>query len=169
MKVEKNMKVKIHYTGSFEDGTVFDSSEGKAPLEFVTGHHMVVPGFEEAIMGMEKGEEKTFTLPPEKAYGQHNPQLVQKIPREHLPPQIEPKVGIQLALKAPNGQVIPATITGMDDATITLDLNPPLAGKTLTFKVKVESFEPLSEEEMKKEGGCCGGVCKEESDSCCHK
>ena len=71
---------------------------------------MVVPGFEEAIIGMEKGEEKTFTIAPEKAYGQHNPQLIQKVPKEHLPPQIEPKVGIQLALKAPTGQVVPATI-----------------------------------------------------------
>jgi peptidylprolyl isomerase len=130
--------VKLEYEGKLEDGTVFDSSErhGK-PLEFVIGTDQIIPGFEKAVMRMQKGEEKTFKLKPPEAYGEHNPQLVQKFPRDRLPKGDEPKPGMLLVLTLPDGNQLPAKITGVEKDWITIDLNHPLAGKTLTFKIKL--------------------------------
>lgn len=140
MPIEKGNKVKVHYTGKLEDGTVFDSSEGKEPLEFEVGSGKVIKGFEEALVGMEKGEEKEITLPPEQAYGDVNPQLVQKIPRDKIPEGNDPQPGMFLALKTPDGKQIPAKITEVTDQEVTIDINPPLAGKTLNFKLKIEDY-----------------------------
>ena len=138
MPVKEGDKIKVEYTGTFEDGTVFDSSEnyGK-PLEFEIGKGMVVPGFEKAVIGMEKDEEKEITITPEDGYGQPNPQLVQKVPKEKLPKEQEPKEGMFLAINTPDGQKIPAQIKAVDDKEVTIDLNHPLAGKTLNFKIKI--------------------------------
>ena len=141
MPIEKGNKVKIHYTGTLEDGTVFDSSEGRDPLEFEVGSKQVIPGFDEALVGMEKDEEKEITLPPERAYGQPKDALVREVPRSKLPKEPEPKVGMQLLMTAPTGQQIPVTIKKVTDKDVTIDLNPPLAGKTLKFKIKVVSYE----------------------------
>lgn len=138
MAVKKGDKVKVEYTGTLEDGTVFDASEKHgAPLEFEVGSGMVIKGFDEALVGMEKGEEKEVTIKPEQAYGDPNPEMVKKIPREQLPKDQEPKAGMMLIMSLPNGQQLPAKITEVSDKEVTLDLNHPLAGKTLKFKLKV--------------------------------
>ena len=136
MTVKKGDKVKVHYTGTLDDGTEFDSSEkhGK-PLEFEVGSGQVIKGFDDALMGMEKGEEKKVKLPPEQAYGDHNPDLVKKIPRDQIPK--EAKEGMMLGVTLPNSMQIPAKIVKMDDKEVTLDMNHPLAGKTLNFKLKL--------------------------------
>ena len=138
MPVKEGDTVKIEYTGTFEDGTVFDSSEqhGK-PLEFEVGKGMVIPGFENAVIGMEKDQEKEVKVTPENAYGQPNPKLVQKVPRDKLPKEQEPKAGMFLAIGTPDGQKVPAQIKEVDEKEVTIDLNHPLAGKTLNFKIKV--------------------------------
>jgi FKBP-type peptidyl-prolyl cis-trans isomerase 2 len=138
MAIKEGDKVKIEYTGTLEDGTVFDSSEkhGK-PLEFEVGAKQIIKGFENAVVGMEKGEEKEFKLQPEEGYGPHNPQLIKKVPRDKLPPEPEPKAGMMIALGTPDGKQFPARITEVTDAEITIDLNHPLAGKVLNFKIKV--------------------------------
>jgi len=137
MPVKKGDKVKIDYTGTLEDGTVFDTSEGKQPLEFEVGAGMVIKGFDAAIEGMEKGEEKEITLQPADAYGDHNPGLLKKIPRDKLPEGQDPKPGMMLALNTPDGKQFPAKITEVDEKEVTIDLNHPLAGKVLNFKVKL--------------------------------
>lgn len=137
MPVKKGDKIKVHYTGTLEDGTVFDSSEGKDPLEFEAGAAKVIKGFDNAVIGMEKDEEKEVTIPPEEAYGDVNPKLVQKIPRDKIPPGKEPQAGMFLALNTPDGKQIPAKITEVTDKEVTIDINPPLAGKTLKFKIKI--------------------------------
>ena len=94
MPVKSGDKVKVDYTGSFEDGTVFDTSEGKQPLEFTAGEGKVIKGFDNAVIGMEKGEEKEIKIEPKDAYGDHNPKMLKKIPRENIPKEPEPKKGM---------------------------------------------------------------------------
>ncbi len=137
MVVKKGDKVKVEYTGTLDDGTVFDTSEGKQPLEFEAGSGQLIKGFDNAIIGMEKGQEKEIKLKPEEAYGQPDPRLTQKIPRDKLPPGQEPKVGMVLGLQAPDGKQVPARITEVNDKEVIIDLNHPLAGKNLNFKIKV--------------------------------
>lgn len=128
-------KVKVHYTGTLNDGKVFDSSEGKEPLEFTIGENQVIPGFENGVKEMKLNEEKTIKINPKDAYGEKNEQLIVAVPRDRFPPEIE--VGGRLILKGPQGQQIPAQITEVKDNRVTIDLNHPLAGKELNFKVKV--------------------------------
>jgi FKBP-type peptidyl-prolyl cis-trans isomerase 2 len=143
MKVEKGNKVKVDYTGSFEDGQVFDSSaKHGAPLEFVVGGKQVVPGFDAAIEGMAPGEEKEILLKPEDAYGLHRPDLIKKVPRDQLPQDQQPEVGMMLAVKTPEGGQFPAKITGVTEGEVTIDLNHPLSGKTLKFKIKLVEILP---------------------------
>lgn len=138
MPVQKGDKVKIEYTGTFDDGTVFDSSEKHGqPLEFEAGSGKVIKGFDHAVMGMEKGEEKEIKIQPEDGYGPVNPQLIQKVPREQLPKEQEPQVGMMLMVGLPSGDQIPATIIELSDADVTLDLNHPMAGKVLNFNLKL--------------------------------
>lgn len=138
MAIKKGDKVKIEYTGTLEDGTVFDSSEKHGqPLEFEVGSGKIIPGFENAVEGMEKDEEKEITLKPEEAYGEPNEQLIREIPRDQLPPDQEPKEGMVLAVGLPTGQQIPARIIEVSEDKVKLDMNHPLAGKTLKFKIKV--------------------------------
>jgi len=139
MAVETGNKIKVDYTGTFENGEVFDASEkhGK-PLEFEAGKGMVVPGFDSAVIGMAEGEEKEVTLQPLDAYGEINPQAIQKVPAEKFPK--DAKVGLQVGIPLPNGQQYPATITAMDEKEVTLDMNHPMAGKILIFKIKVVSI-----------------------------
>lgn len=137
MPVKIGDKVKVEYTGTLEDGTVFDTSEGKQPLEFEAGSGQIVKGFDNAVIGMEKGEEKEIRLEPAEAYGDVNPELVKKVPRENLPPGQEPKQGMMLLIKTPEGRQFPAKIAEVTDKDVSIDLNHPLAGKTLNFKFKV--------------------------------
>ena len=137
MPIKKGNKIKVEYTGTFEDGTVFDSSEGRQPLEFEVGAGKIIKGFDNAVIGMKKDQKKEIKISPKDAYGDHNPQLVKKVPRDKLPQEQEPKPGMMLALGLPDGRKLPAMITNVDEKEITIDLNHPLAGKTLIFKIKV--------------------------------
>jgi FKBP-type peptidyl-prolyl cis-trans isomerase 2 len=136
-------KVKIDYTGRFDDGTVFDASEKHGQcLEFEIGAKQIIPGFENAIIGMKKGEEKDIKLQPSEAYGDVNPQLFKKIEREHLPKDQEPQVDMILVINLPNGMQVPAIITEITLEDVTINLNHPLAGKVLNFKIKVVEINP---------------------------
>jgi len=130
-------KVKVHYTGKLEDGTVFDSSKDREPLEFALGSGNVIPGFESGLLGMEPGESKTLTIAPDEAYGQINPDLVATVERKQFPENISPEVGLQLQMTQPNGQPLNVTIINIVGDSITLDANHPLAGKTLVFEVEL--------------------------------
>lgn len=131
-------KVTLEYTGTLSDGTVFDSSsKHDAPMEFEMGAGRVIPGFEKAVKGMLVGEEKKFTIPIAEAYGESNPKLIQKVPREKIPQDQEPQVGMGLIVGAPGEQPMRAFITEVTPEHVTLDMNHPLAGQALTFQIKV--------------------------------
>ncbi len=155
--VKKGDKVKVEYTGKLKDGTVFDTSKGKTPLCFEVGARQVIPGFDKAVEGMNKDEEKTFTLSVEESYGPAKAELVQEIPRDKLPETPEPQEGMMLMMNAPTGQQIPARITQVVDGKVTIDINHPLAGKELTFEIKVVGVNEPEEKEEKEEN-------REESD-----
>ncbi|MDJ0794043.1 MAG: peptidylprolyl isomerase [Woeseiaceae bacterium] len=129
--------VRIHYTGTLDDGTQFDSSAGRDPLEFALGGGQVIPGFDNAVDGMAVGDSKTVTIPPEEAYGQRHEQLVQQVSRGALPEEIEPAVGMQLQSQSPEGQVMMLVVTEVEDESITVDANHPLAGQALTFDIEL--------------------------------
>jgi FKBP-type peptidyl-prolyl cis-trans isomerase 2 len=154
MAIKEGDKVKIHYTGKFDDGTVFDSSEGKGALEVNVGHKQVIPGFEKALIGMEKGESKDIKLEPKDAYGDHNPAMVQKVPKDQLPAEI--KEGSMLVMKAPTGQQFPVLVKEIGEKEVTLDLNHPLAGKTLNFNLKVEDIQEGAAGPAPSGCSCCG-------------
>ncbi len=144
MKVEKGDKIKIEYEGKLEDGTVFDTSnrEGKQNLlEFTAGVGQVIPGFDNAIVGMEKDEKKEITLEPEQAYGKYQEGLKKQIPKDMLPKEQTPEKGMALMLSTPDGKQFPAKIVEVGDKEITVDLNHPLAGKKLVFNFKVIEIE----------------------------
>jgi FKBP-type peptidyl-prolyl cis-trans isomerase 2 len=128
--------VKVNYTLTVE-GAVVDSSEGKGPLEFLVGSSQVIPGFEKSVIGMKKGDKKSFQISPEDGYGSVDPNGIKEIPRENLPPDINPQVGMTLYGTSPNGQAIPLKITDVKENAIVIDMNHPLAGKTLDFDVEV--------------------------------
>lgn len=138
MTVKTGDKVKIEYTGTLEDGTIFDSSADHGnPLEFEVGSGQVIKGFDDAILGMNEGEEKQFSIEPAEAYGEHDPTLVQKVPREIFPQDAELVPGLLFEAGLPTGEKVPATITDVQGGIVSVDLNHPLAGKKLNFKIKV--------------------------------
>ena len=137
--------VRIHYTGTLDGGEVFDSSDGREPLTFTVGAGQVIPGFDDAVVGMAVGEKKTVTIPAERAYGEHQDSLLMEVPRTDLPADVEPQVGDQLMIGTPEGQPFPVTIYALGDETVVLDSNHPLAGEDLTFDV--ELVEVLSDED----------------------
>ena len=137
MPVQEGNTVKVEYTGTLEDGTVFDSSDKHGqPLEFQVGVGQVIKGFDDAVMGMEVGDEKDIKLQPSEAYGETNPDMVQMIPREQLPEGQEVSVGMMLMVTMPNGMEIPAEITEVTDESIVIDMNHPLVGKVLNLSLK---------------------------------
>ena len=129
--------VRIHYTGRLQDGTVFDSSSDREPLQFSIGSGQVIPGFEEAVTGMTIGEKKKAQIPCNKAYGERNPSMVMVVDKKHVPPEIDPEVGQRLQVGSPDGQLLAVTIVEVGDENITLDANPPLAGEDLTFDIEL--------------------------------
>jgi len=136
--VEKGNKIKVEYVGKLEDGTVFDSSEKHdQPLEFVVGEEQLIRGFDNAVIGMKIGEEKEIKIPPEEAYGPHNPDFVREMPKDMFPKDQEIKPGMIFMVDIKDGRQIPVKVTKVSDEDVTIDLNPPLAGKTLVFKIKV--------------------------------
>jgi peptidylprolyl isomerase len=129
--------VKVHYTGKLADDTVFDSSLNSQPIEFTIGAGRVIPGFEQAVVGMGVGEMKTTVIPVEQAYGPHNPDMVMEVDRDEFPPDLQLNVGQRLRVGQTDGQDIIVTVTGISGSQITLDANHPLAGQDLTFEVQV--------------------------------
>jgi len=127
--------VQIHYTGKLDDGTVFDSSEGREPLAFTLGEGQVISGFEEAAIGMEVGESKETRLDVDEAYGERREDLLLEVPREQLPDELEVDVGTPLQLQQPDGRAVPVTVAKLDEEQVTLDANHPLAGQPLTFQI----------------------------------
>ena len=129
--------VKVHYTGKLDDGTVFDSSKNRSPLEFKIGEKKVIPGFEEAVINLNPGETKTIKIKADDAYGQYRNDLVITVDKKNLPQNLEPKIGQNLQIKQENDQIIIVTVTGITDSNVTLDANHPLAGKDLTFEIEL--------------------------------
>ena len=129
--------VRIHYTGTLDDGTEFDSSRGREPLEFALGSGMVIPGFDSAVEGMSVGDAKSVKIEPDQAYGARHDQLVQEVPKSALPDDLEPTVGMQLQSQSPDGQVMVFVIAAIGDDTITVDGNHPLAGQALNFDIEL--------------------------------
>lgn len=129
--------VQIHYTGRLDDGTVFDSSEGRDPLRFTVGSGQVIPGFDKAVQGLAVGEKSQTRIPPEEAYGERQDHLVLRVGRDQLPPGLEAAVGQQLEMSTPDGQRIAVVVTELTEESIELDANHPLAGKALTFDVEL--------------------------------
>jgi FKBP-type peptidyl-prolyl cis-trans isomerase SlpA len=136
-KVKEKDTVSVHYTGTLADGEVFDSSVNREPLSFTVGAGQMIPGFDNAVKGMEVKEKKSVTIPAEEAYGEVRPDMVQKISKDQLPPDLKPQVGQQLASQLPSGEQIIVTVKDISDEEITIDANHPLAGKDLTFEIEV--------------------------------
>jgi len=132
---KKGDTVKVHYSGSFADGTVFDTSEGKEPLEFTIGAGDVIPGFDNAVVGMATGDNKEIQVPMTDAYGPRHDDLVLTIEREHLPMESDPVEGMMLQAHLKDGQTVMVQVTDVTDDSITLDANHPLAGRDLTFQI----------------------------------
>ena len=139
--IKEGSKVKVAYEGSLADGSVFDKSEEGQPLEFTVGKGELIPGFDKAVLGMKLNEKKDFTVPPEDAYGQRNEELFRKVPPTFFPDDMTPQVDMMLSLQDEMGRPFPGTITEITQDSITIDLNHPLAGKELTFKVEIIGIE----------------------------
>ena len=129
--------VSIHYTGTLEDGSTFDSSAGRDPLSFQMGAGQIIAGLEAALEGMAVGETKTVTIPADQAYGPRHAEAVQDVPRDMIPDHIPLDLGTALQMQTPNGAMVGVTVTAVTDDTVTLDANHALAGKDLTFAVEV--------------------------------
>jgi len=129
--------VHIHYTGTLDDGQVFDTSVNRDPLSFTLGAGQVIAGFEEAVRGMAAGERKTTTIPPEQAYGDRQEALTMAFPRTQLPDGLDPQVGQTLNMQTAEGQTFQVRVTGSTDDTVQLDANHPLAGEALTFEIEL--------------------------------
>lgn len=129
--------VHVHYKGSLENGEVFDTSEGRDPLSFTVGTGQVIPGFEEAVVGMALNEKKNVTIPVDKAYGQRNEEMVLTIPRDQVPTDINPEVGLRLQMQGPGNTPVMVEVTEVEEEHVKLDANPPLAGKDLIFDIEL--------------------------------
>ncbi|WP_158837767.1 FKBP-type peptidyl-prolyl cis-trans isomerase [Polaribacter sp. L3A8] len=136
-QVKENNTVKVHYTGKLADGQIFDTSEGKEPIEFVLGQGQLISGFEQGLIDMKVNEKKTITIAKEEAYGEVNDQLIQEVNKSDLPQDMEPKVGIGLVSKSPEGQEMNLMIVEVKDKSVVIDGNHPLAGKELVFDLEV--------------------------------
>ncbi len=136
-EVKSGDTVHIHYKGTLDDGTVFDSSEGRDPLKFEVGSGQIIPGLDNAMPGMEVGEKKTVEVPADDAYGQVDPNARQQVPREGIPDDIPLDPGTQLQVQTEGGQVLPVTVLEVTEEVVTLDANHALAGKDLTFDIEL--------------------------------
>lgn len=152
-KVSKGMFVSVDYKGTLQNGEVFDTSSGRQPLEVQIGAGQLIEGFENALMGMALNEKKTFTLAPEEAYGQVEEERKHTFSAADIPADMNPQVGQTVGLTTQDGQQIPAQIVDVNDAGVTVDLNHPLAGESLTFEIEVVGISATPTQT----GGCgCG-------------
>lgn len=129
--------VKVHYTGTLKNGEVFDSSKEKEPLEFTLGEGQLIPGFEKAVIGMNVGDSTTINIPSAEAYGDAREDLIIAVPKDQLPEEIEPQIGMQLQVNQENGQPVPVRIADITETELKLDANHPLAGEDLTFDIEL--------------------------------
>jgi peptidylprolyl isomerase len=134
--------VRVHYTGTLEDGTTFDSSAGRDPLQFTLGRGQLIPGFEKAVIGMKVDDSIRIDIPAAEAYGPYRKELIQTVDRDKLPPNQKLELGQILTAQQPNGQNVRAKITELNESTVTLDANHPLAGKNLTFEIQLQEILP---------------------------
>lgn len=137
VQAESGDTVRVHYNGRLEDGTEFDSSVGREPLQFTLGEGSMIPGFEKAVIGMSLGQWKTVEIPADEAYGPYREELVLVVDRGELPPDLEPEVGQQLQMRQTDGPVIPVTVIEVSESSVTLDANHRLAGKDLIFEIQL--------------------------------
>ncbi|MEX2681061.1 MAG: peptidylprolyl isomerase [Candidatus Sigynarchaeota archaeon] len=167
MPVEKGNQCEVEYTGTFEDGTVFDSTaeHGGKPLVFLVGVGMMIPGFDAAVIGMEKGQEKEITLQPKDAYGEYDPEAVQTIPLDKFPKDFKPEKGMMLHLGTPDRHHFEAKVVEVGKDSVKLDMNHELAGKVLKFKLKVVDYGEPDDRWNHSCGPGCGDSC---GDGCCH-
>ena len=142
--VKSGDTVKVHYHGRLSDGTTFDTSAGRDPLEFQVGGGMVIAGFDSGGMGMQTGEKKTIHIAVDDAYGPSDPQRIVEFPISEFPEDLKPEVGMQLNMTSSDGDVIPVIITEVGTDTVTLDANHPLAGKDLVFEIELVEIKPIS-------------------------
>jgi peptidylprolyl isomerase len=136
-KAKDGDTVKVHYTGTLENGEVFDTSAEKEPLEFTLGQGQLIPGFEKAVVGMNVGDSTKVDIPSDEAYGEEREDLIINVPKDQLPEGVSPEVGMQLQVNQPNGQPVPVRVTKVGETDLTLDANHPLAGKDLTFDIEL--------------------------------
>lgn len=136
-QVKKGDTVKVHYHGKLTDGTTFDSSEGREPLEFEVGSGQVIPGFDDGVTGMAIGEKKTILIPADEAYGQKQEDMIMEFPKERFPEDMVPEAGMQLNMSNGQGQNFPVVIVEVKEAVVILDANHPLAGEDLTFDLEL--------------------------------
>ncbi|NPV09352.1 MAG: peptidylprolyl isomerase [Anaerolineae bacterium] len=129
--------VRVHYTGKDETGQVFDSSQGREPLQFTVGQRAVIPGFEDAVVGMSPGDRKTVEITAQQAYGERRDDLMLRVDRQQVPPNLDLKEGDRLQVRMANGQLAPVTVAEVTDEVVVLDANHPLAGKDLTFDIEL--------------------------------
>jgi FKBP-type peptidyl-prolyl cis-trans isomerase 2 len=134
---ENGQTVKVHYTGKLEDGTVFDSSADRDPLQFTVGENHVISGFEKAVTGMTPGESKTVRIPSDEAYGPHRKELVLNVDRARFPEGVKPELSQRLKVSHADGRKSTVTVTEITESTVTLDANHPLAGRDLTFDIQL--------------------------------
>ena len=133
--------VRVHYTGNLDDGTVFDSSEGRDPLQFTIGGGQIIPGFDQAVVGMTPGDSKTERIPCDQAYGPYRSEMMVEVERSMVPEGMELEVGQHLELQANDGTSVPVRVAGLTETKVTLDGNHPLAGKDLTFAIKLVDID----------------------------
>lgn len=140
-QIQSGDKIKVHYLGKLSDGSVFDSSEGREPLEFVAGQGQVIKGFDDAVMSMQQGDKKTVLILVDDAYGNRNEDMLMEYPISEFPDDMEPQVGMEIQMSDEEGNIFPVLITEVGEEFVILDGNHPLAGENLTFDIEVVSID----------------------------
>lgn len=143
-QVQQGDKIKVHYHGKLTDGTTFDSSEGREPLEFEVGSGAVIPGFDNGVMGMSIGDKRTINIPADEAYGQKHEELIMEFPKDRFPADMAPEPGMQLMMNNGSGQQFPVVVVDVKDDSVTLDANHHLAGQDLIFDLELVDIESKS-------------------------
>jgi len=158
-KICKGDTISVHYTGRFEDGNIFDSSQDRSPLKFTVGAGQLIKGFDDAVVGMTTGEKKKVTIAPDDGYGRRSEELVFDFPRTGVPEGMQLEIGMMLQLKDDHGNPVPARVAALNDQTVTMDCNHPLAGKTLEFDIQVIETGLTPDKTCSDNtcGSCCGG------------